>query len=56
MFCPYCKKEIEDDSLFCSYCGEKIETPVVLQGPFLMQRPMVQTGVHNKNWWILKTS
>ena len=32
MFCPYCKKEIEDDSLFCSFCGEKIETPVVLQG------------------------
>lgn len=25
MFCPYCKKEIEDDSLFCSFCGSKIE-------------------------------
>ena len=25
MFCPYCKKEIEDDSLFCSFCGETIE-------------------------------
>lgn len=25
MFCPYCKKEIEDDSLFCSFCGSRIE-------------------------------
>lgn len=25
MLCPYCKKEIEDDSLFCSFCGETIE-------------------------------
>lgn len=25
MICPYCKKEIEDDSLFCSFCGETIE-------------------------------
>ena len=24
MKCKYCKKEIEDDSLFCRFCGEKV--------------------------------
>lgn len=25
MFCKYCGKEIEDNSLFCGYCGKKVE-------------------------------
>ena len=24
MVCKYCKREIDDDSIFCKYCGEKL--------------------------------
>ena len=24
MICKYCKKEIEDDSVFCGYCGTQL--------------------------------
>ena len=24
--CPYCRKEIEKDSVFCIYCGKKVIT------------------------------
>lgn len=26
MFCPNCKKEIDDDSKFCEFCGNKAKT------------------------------
>ncbi len=25
MFCRYCGKEIEDDSVFCRYCGRELK-------------------------------
>lgn len=31
LFCPYCGKELEEDSLFCSYCGARLDNePEVL--------------------------
>lgn len=31
MYCRYCGKQIEDDSIYCSYCGKKLVTEKIVE-------------------------
>lgn len=45
MFCPYCGKQIDDDSKFCPYCGKTIEQPAQKSRSTVRQRqPMHSTN------------
>ncbi len=38
MYCKYCGKKVDDDSIYCMYCGKQIDIPSKISDEYAISR------------------